>query len=92
MFEDNADLILDPTARSTSGLAWFADLGQISCPALVVSTVHDGRLSIRTSEAIAQRLPHGSHVQLDPSFTAVPWLSRPADTARLVLDFLHHGR
>jgi hypothetical protein len=93
MFEDNADLILDPTARSTSGLAWFTDLGEISCPALVVSTIHDGQLSIRLSEAIAQRLPHGDHVQLDASFTAVPWLSRPADTARLVLDFfLHHGR
>ena len=32
MFEDNADLILDPAARSTSGLAWFADLGQVVLP------------------------------------------------------------
>ncbi|WP_250037487.1 alpha/beta fold hydrolase [Paractinoplanes maris] len=91
MFEDNADLLLDPAARADAGLAWFAGLSQVTCPVLVVATAHDGPLSIRTSEAVAQRLPRGDYVQLDPSFSAVPWLSRPAETARLVLDFLRRG-
>ena len=91
MFADNADLLLDPAARASSGLAWFAGLEQVGCPTLVVSTVHDGPLSVRTSAAVAERLPRGTHTRLDPSFSAVPWLSKPADTARLVLNFLHRG-
>jgi hypothetical protein len=85
MFEDNADLVLDPTARSTSGLAWLADLDDATIPAVVVSTARDGDPSIRVSEAVARRLVQGRHLHLDASFGAVPWLTKPEETARLVL-------
>jgi hypothetical protein len=89
MFADNADLLLDPTARSTSGLAWLADLDDVTIPAVVVSTAGDGDPSIRVSEAVSRRLAMGQHLHLDASFGTVPWLTKPEETARFVLQALH---
>lgn len=88
MFEDNADLLLDPTARSTAGLKWLADLDDVTIPTTVVSTARDGDPSIRVSEAVSRRLVLGQHVHLDASFGAMPWLTKPEETARLVLQAL----
>jgi pimeloyl-ACP methyl ester carboxylesterase len=88
MFEDNADLVLDPDLRAMVHLDWADDLPAVHVPVLVIATSDDGDIPVRVAAAVASRLPDAQFLRLDPPHTAVPWLGDPVATARIVVDFL----
>ena len=87
----NAGLFFEHPEYANTDQQWAADLAALTVPVLVIAAARRGDdLQRRMVHALVDRCRDGTYAEVDAE-TDYPWLEKPDDLLRALLDFIDSG-